>query len=82
MFVWAVRSCVTARLAIGSVDKRRGHAPLYLSLRIDDETQLDAQSYNMHVPDHDNNSATDERHGYCNHADVSRPYSYDYDRPK
>lgn len=26
MFVWAVRSCVTARL--GSVDKQRGHAPL------------------------------------------------------
>lgn len=42
-------------------DKRRGHAPL-LSLHqlpIDDETQLDAgtQSYNIHVPDHDNNSA-------------------------
>lgn len=47
---------------------------------IDDETQLDAgtQSYNIHVPDHDNNSATDEHHGYCNHADVSRPNSYDY----
>lgn len=28
LLVWAVRSCVTARLAIGSVDKRRGHAPL------------------------------------------------------
>lgn len=28
LFVWTVRSCVTARLAIGSVDKRWGHAPL------------------------------------------------------
>lgn len=45
------------------------------SLPVDDETQLDAgtQSFNIHVPGHDNNSATDEHHGYCNHAGVCRP---------
>lgn len=32
----------------------------------------------MHVPGPDNNSATDEHHGHCNHADVGRPNSYDY----
>lgn len=43
-----------------------------ISLPIDGETRLDAgtQSYNIHVPDHDNNSATEEHHGYCNHANV------------
>lgn len=49
------------------------------SLPVDDETQLDdgAQSYNIHLPGHDNNSPPDE-HGYYNHVDVSRPEGFDY----
>lgn len=50
------------------------------SFPIDDETQLDAGtlSYNIHVPDHDNNRATADHHGWCYYAGVSRPNSYDY----
>lgn len=67
-------------VAIGSVDKEPCASAEPWSLPIDDETPLDAetQSYNIHVPGRDNNSATDEHHGYCNHADVGRPNSYDY----
>lgn len=67
-------------LAIGSVSGGAMRLCEPWSLPIDDETRLDAgaKSYNIHVPGHDNYSASDEHHGNCNHVDVGRPNSYDY----
>lgn len=67
-------------LAIGSVSEGAMRLCEPWSLPIDDETRLDAgaKSYNIHVPGHDNYSATDEHHGHCNHDAVGRPNSYDY----